>query len=182
MGNTLAIMLTMTTYGTWLRGDQRGWIDDGELMPPNPILEAGDRKRMKHPVFLFDHQRLLDIGAMIGRALIDRLDLQVLALTVQTWHAHVVFAATRRDVAAVVKCAKDAARYGLRPGRPIWTEGYDKRFCFDQTTTHNRVAYVARHNTRLGFAAHPWDFITPVATHLADFAARQRSTHLAPRQ
>jgi hypothetical protein len=27
--NTLAIMVTMTTYGTWLRGDPRGWVEDG---------------------------------------------------------------------------------------------------------------------------------------------------------
>jgi len=26
MANVLAIMLTMTTYGTWLRGDARGWV------------------------------------------------------------------------------------------------------------------------------------------------------------
>jgi hypothetical protein len=173
MGHTLAIMLTMTTYGTWLRGAQGGWINDGELMPPNPILEAGDRKRMKHDVYLFDDTRLLDVGEMIGRALIDRMDLQILALTAQTWHAHIVFAATRHDVADVVKCAKDAARYGLRPGRPIWTDGYDKRFCFDERTTHNRVNYVERHNARLGLAARPWDFITPVETYLADFAARR---------
>ena len=27
MRETLAIMLTMTTYGTWLRGDRRGWVE-----------------------------------------------------------------------------------------------------------------------------------------------------------
>src|SRR5262245_48315373 len=52
MGNTLAIMITSTTYGTWLRGDKRGWIDDGRLMPPLPWLEANDRTRMAHEPFL----------------------------------------------------------------------------------------------------------------------------------
>ena len=27
MERTLAIMFTMTTYGTWLRGDMRGWVE-----------------------------------------------------------------------------------------------------------------------------------------------------------
>lgn len=36
MGKTLGTMFTMTTYGSWLRGDERGWIEDGKLMPPNP--------------------------------------------------------------------------------------------------------------------------------------------------
>jgi hypothetical protein len=43
MGNTLATMITMTTYGTWLRGDYRGWVDDGRILPPDPILEEAAR-------------------------------------------------------------------------------------------------------------------------------------------
>jgi hypothetical protein len=57
---TLAIMFTMTTYGTWLRGDQRHWVEDGILYPPNPTLESADRARMKHPEFLFPQDRLQD--------------------------------------------------------------------------------------------------------------------------
>ena len=52
-------------------------------------------------------------------------------MTIQTWHVHFVIAATSFGIDKVVKCAKDAVRYHLRVGRPIWTEGYDKRFCFD---------------------------------------------------
>jgi hypothetical protein len=33
---TLAIMFTLSTYGTWLRGDARGWVDDGIIFPPIP--------------------------------------------------------------------------------------------------------------------------------------------------
>ncbi len=66
MANTLANMFTMTTYGTWLRGDQRGWVDDGQILPPNPILEDDDGKRMKHPVFLLERDRLPDVGEYIG--------------------------------------------------------------------------------------------------------------------
>jgi len=33
---TLAIMVTSTTYGTWLRGDKRGWVDDGRILPSLP--------------------------------------------------------------------------------------------------------------------------------------------------
>ena len=47
---TLGTLLTFTTYGTWLRGDARGWID-GVLMPPDPVLESADRGRMVHPPF-----------------------------------------------------------------------------------------------------------------------------------
>jgi hypothetical protein len=59
-----------------------------------------------------------------------------------------------------VKCAKDAVRYGLSPGRPIWTDGCDKRFCFDVRSVQNRIRYVERHNEQYGWPAKPWSFIS----------------------
>jgi len=168
MPNTLAILVTMTTYGTWLRGDGRGWVGDGEILPPEPLLEAADRRRMKHPPFLFDHARLLDIGQMIGDSLVSRKQVTILALSVGDWHCHFVIGATGHHIGDVVKCAKDAARYGLRVGRPIWTDDYDKRFCFDIPSARNRVRYVERHNQREGWPPRPWPFITDVEEYLAN--------------
>jgi hypothetical protein len=123
MNHTLAILLTMTTYGTWLRGDRRGWVDDGVILPPDPDRETADRARMKHPVFLFERGQFLPVGEAIGRSLRERLGLRILALTVQTWHVHVVVGATEHPVEKIVKCAKDAARWALRLDRPIWGDG-----------------------------------------------------------
>lgn len=164
MGNTLATMITMTTYGTWLRGDRRGWVDDGQIFPPDSVLEVSDRRRMKHPPFFLPRDRLHEIGRFIGTSLTERLSLQLFALSVGTWHVHVVIGPCRHQIGEVAKCAKDAVRYGLRPGRPIWTDGYDKRFCFDTPTTRNRIHYVQRHNQARGWPPSPWHFLTP---HLA---------------
>ena len=72
MPNTLAIMITLTTCRTWLRGDMRGWVErGGRVLPPDPWLEAADRARMEHAVFLFDESRLPRVGAAIGRSLGD---------------------------------------------------------------------------------------------------------------
>ena len=71
MGGVLAIMFTMTTYGTWLRGDSRWWVDDGVTYPPDPPLEDEDRRRLKHPPFLFADDDHVRIGEMIGSSLID---------------------------------------------------------------------------------------------------------------
>ena len=98
----------------------------------------------------------------MGNALTQRLCIHIGALTVQTWHVHAVLAATRHDVADVVRCLKESVRYGLRPGRPIWTKGYDKRFCFDDQNVERRVRYVERHNVALGWPARPWDFIEEI--------------------
>ena len=152
MGETLGTLLTMTTYGTWLRGDARGWVDEGIIFPPQPQLEARDRARLKHAPFLFDVAQLYEAGRWIGDALVERLEQQILALTVQTWHVHVVVGATHED----------AARWGVRSGRPIWSRHYDKRFCFDRESLVRRVRYVERHNARSGLASRPWGFVEGV--------------------
>jgi hypothetical protein len=152
-------MFTMTTYGTWLRGDARGWVDDGIVYPPDPILEEIDRASMKHSTFLFDLDRWREIGSFIGNSLRQRLQLRIAALAVRSWHVHFVVGATEADVATIAKCCKDSVRWGLRINRPIWTVGYDKRFCFDERSVRARIAYVERHNTEKGWPARPWDFI-----------------------
>ncbi len=161
MTQPLAIMFTLTTYGTWLRGDRRGWVDDAIVFPPDPELEARDQQRMKHPPLLFDRDQLIDIGWMIGRSLQARLEAVIHAMTVQVWHVHIVTAWLSEEFGEQAKCMKDAVRWGLRPGRPIWSVGYDKRFCFDPASVHSRIGYVRKHNPQIGFEADPWPFIVP---------------------
>jgi len=159
---TLGILFTWTTYGTWLRGDERGWVEDGITYPAEPLLRVADAERMRYEPFLFAEDQLFAVGSMIGHALIERLGAQIFALTVQRWHVHALIAATPHPLASVVKCGKDAVRWGLRPSRPIWTDGYDKRFCFDEPTLRTRIAYVERHNLERGWPAKPWGFITSI--------------------
>jgi hypothetical protein len=170
MGSTRAILFTMTTYGTWLRGDRRGWVEDGVIFPPNPELEIADRNRLKYPVYKFPEKRLLEIGEMIGGSLISRRKLQILALHVGTWHTHFVIGATTHSLGDISKCAKDAVRWGLRIDRPIWTDGYDKQFCFDEQSLRHRVRYVERHNIAAGWPARPWEFITDIEEYLQTFS------------
>lgn len=144
----------------------RGWVERGTIRAANPNLATADRRRLKHPVFLFEQDQLLDVGEMIGRALIDRLDLAVLALAIQRQHVHLVIGSTPHDIGHVAKCAKEAVRYGLRPGRPIWTGGYDKRFCFDDASVMARVRYVERHNEHMDWPPRPWGFITGIDDYL----------------
>lgn len=156
---TLAIRFTVSTYGTWLRGDARGWVDDGIVFPPDPKLECADRQRLKYPPFYFQREVRFEVGQAIGESLISRMGIVILALCVQSWQAHFVTAATPHDVAEIVKCAKDAARWKLRLDRPIWATDYDKRFCFDPSSVRSRIDYVERHNIRDGLPRRPWKFI-----------------------
>lgn len=160
MGRTLATLLTITTYGVWLRGDARGWVEDGVVYPPDPVREMLDAERMKYPPFRFPKEVRFDTAHAIGRSLVDRLNQRIFAMCLQSWHTHIVIGATTASIPDIVKCAKDAARWHLRPGRPIWGVGYDKRFCFDLRSVENRIQYVERHNLEEGLPARPWDFIS----------------------
>lgn len=161
MAELLATMFTFTTYGTWLRGDDRGWVEDGITWPPNRVLEHADRQRMLHQPYLFPADRLHEIGSAIGASLNQRLRVRVAALTVQVWHVHLLVGPTACLPPAVAKCAKDAVRWHLRLSRPLWTEGYDKRFCFTEEAAIARMRYVEKHNTVIGLPARPWAFLDP---------------------
>lgn len=157
----------MTTYGTWLRGDARGWVEKGRVFPPDPGLESRDRERLGERIFLFPRERLWDVGQMMGQCAVERLGVVVLALAVQNWHVHVVIGRTALPVAEVVKRLKESVRWGMRAGQPVWSAGYDKRFCFDETALRSRVRYVERHNEEEGLSARPWLWITDVEEYLA---------------
>ncbi len=152
-------MYTITTYGVWLQGDSRGWVKNGIVFPVNPPLQARNRAIMKHPPFYFDKQIRPEVGSAMCEALTSRLGIVVLAMCVQAWHSHFVTAATRDGVEEVVKCAKDAVRWKLLLDRPIWGDGYDKRFCFDNDSVRTRIRYVERHNERDGLPQKHWSFI-----------------------
>lgn len=117
---------------------------------------------MKYPPFQFEPNTLSLIGSKIGQSLRERLRVRLAAMTVQAWHVHFVVMATSHPIGDVVKCAKDAARWTVQPGRPIWTRGYDKRFIFDAGLLRTRIAYVERHNVQMGLPAKPWPFIEAV--------------------
>jgi hypothetical protein len=92
----LAYHLIWTTYGTWLPGDQRGWVKHGtwEVQPPNPAIEHQARSRMaEEPVLLTPEQR-----ALVATTIQDHSHIRgwkLLALNVRSNHVHAVVSADR---------------------------------------------------------------------------------------
>jgi hypothetical protein len=39
MGNSSWFMITWTTYGTWLQGDERGYVKSGRILPADETLK-----------------------------------------------------------------------------------------------------------------------------------------------
>ena len=52
-------LLSNTCYGTWLPGDERGWLRKGEpaVQPPDPELEQACRAAMREDRVLLDAEQ-----------------------------------------------------------------------------------------------------------------------------
>jgi len=76
----LAYLLTWTTYGTWLPGDQRGWTKRRSgRQTGQPILESSSRRSMTSSAQLLDpHQREIVSDAIRSGCL------------ARGWHLHAV--------------------------------------------------------------------------------------------
>ena len=144
----IAYMLTWTTYGTWLQGDGREYCKDGKTLQANPYLYHSNYNSLKHkPVYLSESERVIVKQRISQEA--RRIGQHVYALTVQHNHVHLVLEKTEDTIESAVHRYKRTATYVLRQNSfvgKVWTVGYDKRYCFNQSQLNTRVEYVLRHD------------------------------------
>lgn len=95
MPDPLAFFLTWTTYGTWLPGDERGWVDYGHgFQLPDPILKLEAQMRMTEDACILDEdQRKLVEKTIAEHCRIRGWELH--AVNCRTNHLHVVVSANR---------------------------------------------------------------------------------------
>jgi len=95
MPDPLAFLLTWTTYGTWLPGDERGWMDYGlGAQLPDPILKLEAQARMTNDACLLDvEQRRLIEATITDHCRIRGWQLH--AVNCRTNHVHVIVSANR---------------------------------------------------------------------------------------
>jgi len=93
----LAYFLTWTTYGTWLPGDERGWVaKPGEFRPADAILEQVSRSLMTEPSLILDPSQ----RDLAERTIADHCrcrDWHLHAVACRTNHVHVVVTAAGRN-------------------------------------------------------------------------------------
>ena len=95
MPDPLGFLLTWTTYGTWLPGDERGWVKAGKgFQPPDPIRKREAEARMTADApRLDDEQRLLVKKTIAAHCGIRGWTLH--AVNCRSNHVHVVVSADR---------------------------------------------------------------------------------------
>jgi len=146
MKNTVGYMITWTTYGTWLQGDERGYVKNGEILPSNEKLKSANQQQQKFQTVRLDsNQRQIAEKAILDEA--KRVNQKIPALAICSNHVHLVAQANDEPINLFVRRYKVAVTNALRKYFPdkIWTAGYDKRYCFSQEDLTKKIQYVQHH-------------------------------------
>ena len=150
MQKVLGYMLTWTAYGSWLQGDKRKYVKNGQILDPNPSLESKNKENMKYPkVSLTAAQRKIIEKAIIEES--ASLNQKIHAIAIRKSHIHLVTDCNFISAASAVSHYKNAARLALESngfvGR-LWTKGFSVRYCFDENQLNAVIQYVNRHNQK----------------------------------
>jgi len=148
VAKTLGYMITWTTYGTWLQGDERGYVKNGQTCHGNKaLMQRNEKSQSQDMVKLSRNQQ-----QVVRKAIAEEAELQdqrIYALSIQSNHVHIVAEYTRQPISKIVAYYKKSARLALKAAGhngKLWTKGYDKRFCFDRTALEQRIKYVQDHH------------------------------------
>ncbi len=154
----LAYFLTWTTYGTWLPGDERGWVaKPGQFLPPDPYLEEVCRSLLTEPpLYLDPTQRELVEGTIADHC--RRRGWHLHAVACRTNHVHVVVTAPGKKPKDVLNqfkawCTRKLKEL-LESSEPQsvrenwWTQGGSKRWLNDDESVASAVEYVLEYQDR----------------------------------
>ena len=153
MSEQLAFLITWTTYGTWLPGDERGWVERGRgFQLPDPIRKQEARARMTEDVCLLDKEQ----RRLVEKTIADHCRIrgwQLHIVNCRTNHVHAVVTAERDpdDVRDQFKAwgtrrLKELERSRGRPEATMrkkwWAEKGSERRLWDNASLEGAVQYV----------------------------------------
>lgn len=124
MAKTLGYMVTWTTYGTWLQGDERGYVKNGKILGENPDLKKANIQSMaRNDVRLNKKQTEIVKEAILKEA--EKNAKRILAITVCSKHVHIVLHYDGKPIEKAVGRFKNAARVALQKGGFIGRVGQE---------------------------------------------------------
>lgn len=155
MADPLAFFITWSTYGTWLPGDERGWIEYRRgWQLPNPVRQLEAEAAMTENACILDSEQ----RELVERTIADHCEKrawQLHAVNCRTNHLHVVVSANchPKKVRAQFKawCTRrlkelDVTRNGNRPGFVVrenwWAERGSGRYINNESGLEAAVIYV----------------------------------------
>ena len=154
LAEPLAHFLTWTTYGTWLPGDERGWVaKPGQFRAPDANLKKAAQQLMTEPALTLDpEQRRIIEDTITDHCRIRGWHLHIVRC--RTQHVHVVVTAPGQSPKVVMdqfkawctrhlKELERSRRHGSGAIRQNWwTQGGSKRWLNDDKSLGEAVGYV----------------------------------------
>ena len=150
MSEPIAYFLTWTTYGTWLSGDDRGWVDHKDAgahvpyKPANVALSAAMTKAMGQEAVRFSERQRTTVEESIRESC--RLNnWTVHALGVRSNHVHVVLSsgnAAPEKVMTHLKAYASRALNDIFGPRRWWTRHGSTRYVKTASSLFKAVEYV----------------------------------------
>ena len=160
MDDPLGYFLTWVTYGTWLPGDSRGWVEYRRgWQLPDPVLELEAAARMVEEAVRLNRKQRDAVELQIAETCLHR-NWQLHAVNCRSNHVHSVVSAAdtppkkiRIDLKAwATRCLKqqfDSARQNW------WAERGSIRFLYDEESLEAATAYVLEGQDRAGGDGNP---------------------------
>jgi len=147
MARMVGFMTTWTTYGTWLQGDRKGYVKDGTTLEANAELEKSNKDLLKHNQIKIPKRLHIPVkNAILKEA--EEIGQKVYAIAVCSNHVHIVVESIGKSCGYSVGRFKKSATRVLRKfgfESPVWTKGFDKRYCYHQHELETKIKYVQRH-------------------------------------
>ncbi len=168
MQEDFALHITWTYYGTWLPGDDRGYVSNtlqlsGDYLPrqnrPNtpytrsdPLTSERSKELQKWPtVYLNREQALLVAKSIVEGASQRRW--YIAEAAIMAAHTHVVIMNCPADGSSVRRVLKGVAQAKLSAANGVprrwFTQGGSDRYKNDARSIENAIQYVARHEGKL---------------------------------
>ncbi len=151
-GSETAYLITFTTYGTWLHGDDRGSIDTEKndpgtaRVPANPSFTNFERGKLKHPSIQLTEQQRQGVRDAI-REVCHHRAWRLNACNVRTNHVHAVVTA----IDSPEKVMNDFKAYATRclaeqglveSDRTMWTRHGSTRYLNEDASVIAACRYV----------------------------------------
>ena len=149
MPELMGYMATWNTYGRWLPGDERGYVNNtGQKLAGNNGLLQISEERQKYPTVILKNKEK-KIAEQIILAEAEKIGHKIIALAVCTNHVHLLAKAHQQSIENIIGRYKSLTtrafwEYG-RKGK-IWARGFDKQFCYSIKELTARIDYVQKHN------------------------------------
>ncbi len=155
--NSCYVLVSSTTYGNWMPGDARGYVDEHDdygtpFNKPSPALERSARACMKDSPVLFDVEQAKTILER-WRETVGELDGRLIVVAIMRNHFHfVAIFPAGITKAKLLQFFKGRASRALNQSfgkRTWWTDSGSVRYSFDEAAFRARIEYVKNQRSPL---------------------------------